>query len=249
MKKLLLAVAIGAMVLSLSTPANAGVTNLWVGGEKIVYDYTNELYWYPRLTDTVGMTRAGQEGFIAGLNAGGYGGIGSWQMATSEQTWALKESLADMGTRIEYTWPWVPPGTPRDAGSPFLAWCVKVDKYFTPTSTVTQPIMPGMPPIIGGGPMQVFNGRTTGAWWRSDVPTLPAYWADGEADDHFVVSEFMTPGHYGTMTFNVDVHYLSDDATYRPPEIFPGPFGAWIVSEGTPCQIPAPVLFSWGAWA
>ena len=242
MRKILLAIVIGAMILSVSVPAGAGVTNIYAGGDRIVYDYTNNLYWYPYLTDTLDMTRAGQDGFIAGINAAGYGNIKSWQMATSEQTWALKESLADMGTRIEYTWPWIPPGTPRDAGSPFLAWCIPVEKYFTPTSIATQPLMPGMPPILGGldMDMQVFNGRTTGEWWRSDVPTEPAYWADGEADDHFVVSEFMTPGHYGTMTFNVDVHLLADGATTR--DGFPGPVGTWIVSGVQPIPAPGALL-------
>lgn len=240
MRKILLAVVIGAMILSVSVPARAAVTNIYASGDRVVYDSTNNLYWYPYLTDTLDMTRAGQEGFIAGINAAGYANIKSWQMATSEQTWALKESLADMGKRVEYTWPWVPAGTPRDMGSPFLAWCIQVDKFFTPTSIATQPLMPGMPPIIGGGPMQVFNGRTTGAWWRSDVPTEPYYWADGEADDHFVVSEFMTPGHYGTMTFNVDVHLLADDATTR--DGFPGPFGAWVVSTVSPIPAPGALL-------
>jgi hypothetical protein len=242
MKKLLLAVAVCTIILSVSNRATAGVTNITPGPscQRVVFDYTNNLYWYPFLTDTLDMTRAQQEDFITGLNVAGYGGISSWQMATSEQTWALKESLADMGTRIEYTWPWVPPGTPRDPGSPFLAWCIPVEKYFTPTSIATQPLLPGMPLILDGLDMQVFNGRTTGEWWRADVPTTPAYWADGEADDHFVTTEFMTPGHYGTMTFNVDVHLLADDATTRTE--FPGPFGAWIVSETRPVPAPGALL-------
>jgi hypothetical protein len=242
MKKTLLAVAVCVIMLSVSIPSEAAVTNIYVGGDQVVYDSTNNLYWYPDLTadGLLNQTRAGQEKFITGLNSDGYGGITNWRMATSKQTQALKNSLADMGKyRIKYEWPWTPEGTKRNMGSPFLAWSVQVDQYFTPTSIATQPLMPGMPPILGGidMDMQVFNGRTTGKWWRTDVPTDPYYWADGEADDHFVVSEFMTPGKYATMTFNYDVHYLSDDATSRGGE-FPGPFGAWIVS-GT-CPIPAP---------
>lgn len=242
MKKLLLAVAMCTIILNVSNLATAGVTNLHIGSscDRVVYDYTNNLYWYPYLTDTLDMTRAQQEDFIDGMNTAGYGGNSAWQMATSEQTQALKDSLADMGTRDEYTWPWVPPGTPRDMGSPFLAYPVQVDEYFTPTSIATQPLMPGMPPILGGFDQQVYNGRTTGEWWRSDVPTEPYYWADGEADDHFVVHEFMTPGTFATMTFNYDVHYLPDDATTR--EGFPGPFGAWIVSEIRPIPAPGALL-------
>jgi hypothetical protein len=212
--------------------------------QRVVYDYTNNLYWYPLLNhpDLLNKTRSDQEIFIDGLNATGYGGISTWQMASSKQTQDLKDSLADMGKRVEYTWPWVDPQAERDMGSPFLAWCIPVEKYFTPTSIATQPLMPGMPPIIGGGPMQVYNGRTTGEWWRTDVPTTPYYLADGEADDHFVVSEFMTPGHYGTMTFNYDVHYLADNATSRVG--FPGPFGAWIVSTTRPIPAPGALLLS-----
>ena len=227
-----------AIILCISSLASAAVTNICINGQRVVYDCTNDLYWYPYLTDTIGMTMDGQQDFIIGLNACGYAGIENWMMATSKQTQALKDSLADMGTRIEHHWPWVDENAPRDMGSPFLAYSIQVDKYFTPTSIATQPLLPGMPPILDGLDMQVFNGRTVGQWWRTDVPTTPYYWADGEADDHFVVSEYMTPGKYATMTFNYDVHYLPDDATTR--DEFPGPFGAWIVAEARPYQVPAP---------
>jgi len=240
MKKLLLAIVVCAMIVSVSAPTEAALTNMWVGGQQVVYDCTNGTYWYPYLTNTVGMNRDEQSGFIAGMNACGYGGINSWQMATWEQAQALKDSLASMGTRIEYEWTWTPTGTPRTVASPFLAWPVQADQFFTPTSVVTlgPPITPI--PLFDGIPMQVFNGRTTGWGWRSDVPLTPPIWAYGEADDHFVVHAYMTPGEYATMTFNYDQHYLPDDATTR--EIFPGPFGAWIVSETAPIPAPGALL-------
>ncbi len=234
-------------ILYIGSPASAAVTNICIGGQRVVYDCTNDLYWYPYLTDTVGMTRSGQENFIAGLNACNYGGITNWTMASSKQTQALKDSLADTGKyRIKYEWPWTPLGTERNMGSPFLAWSVQVDKFFTPTSvmTVGPPLVPE--PILNGLEMQVFNGRTTGEWWRTNVPTNPYTWEDGMADDHFVVSAYMTPGKYATMTFNYDVHYLPDDATYRLDEfgnpVFPGPFGAWIVSGPRPIPAPGTLL-------
>ena len=238
-KKLLFAVAVSAMILSAGVPAGAAVTNMTFGGERVVYDGTNNLYWYPYLTDTLGMTRAGQEGFIAGISAASYGGINSWQMATSEQTQDLKDSLAGMGTVSEHEWPWTPPGSPRHMGSPFLARCVQVDEFFTPTSVMTQPLSNLPMLILDGLPMQVFNGRTTGEWWRTDVPATPYTWEDGEADDHFVTSAYMTPGKFATMTYNYDAHYLPDDATGR--DSFPGPVGTWIVSGANGASpIPAP---------
>lgn len=251
MRKLLLAVAVCTIILSVNHPATAGVTNITPGPscQRVVYDYTNDLYWYPFLNhpDLLNKTLAQQQDFITGLNVAGYGGISNWQLATWEQAQALKDSLADMGKRVEHSWPWVPPTAPRGPGSPFLAWCVQVEKYFTPTSMFSQPLLnpvgdPILPmEILGGNAMKVFSGRITGWGWRTDVPATPPTWEFGEADDHFVTTPFMTPGHYGTMTFNYDAHYLADDATTRGG-VFPGPFGAWIVSETQPIPAPGAIL-------
>ena len=234
------------LILCLCSPVSAGVTNQWYGKDRVVYDQTNDLYWYPYLTNTVGMTRAEQNGYIAALNAHSYGDRKSWQMATSEQTQDLKDSLANMGTRVNHEWPWTPQGSDRHEGSPFLAWPVRVDKFFTPTSVMAQPLSNVPMEILDGLTMQVFNGRTTGEWYRTDVPTTPYTWEDGEADDHFVVTWYRTHGKYATMTFNYDVHYLPDDATDRLDEfgnsVFPGPFGAWIVSDMQPIPAPGALL-------
>lgn len=223
----------GAWIVSKEGPDRTPLENQFHNGHRVVYDPYNGLYWYPVLTDTLDMTRAEQEEFIAALNEDGYADIYGWKMATSEQTQHLKDSLAAMGdTCAGHAWPWTPEGAERDMGSPFLAWSVRPDQFFTPTSIMEQPLpgVPGM--ILGGETMQVFNGRTTGPWWRTDVPTTPYAWQDGEADDHFVVTGYKTPGEFATMTFNYDVHYLADDATTRGG--FPGPFGVWIVSEDPP---------------
>ncbi len=242
MKKLLAGITLCVMlVLCLGNPVSAGVINRWYDGDRVVYDNMNDLYWYPYLTNTVGMTRAEQTGYITAMNAHSYGGRKTWEMATSKQTQALKDSLAAMGKRVEHEWPWTPSDAPRHEGSPFLAWPIRIDKLFTPTSVMTQPL-PNVPmAILDGLPMQVFNGRTTGKWWRTDVPTTPYTWEDGEADDHFVVTAYKTAGKYATMTFNYDVHYLPDDATTRGDD-FPGPFGAWIVSGSQPVPAPGALL-------
>lgn len=242
MRRIVLAVTVMLAMLSTGAFAKEGLGNLWIDGHQVVYDYTNELCWYPDLSDTLYMSRDEQEGFIAGIGAAKYGGIADWQMATWEQVQDMKDSLASMGTTItEHAWPWVPPGTPRDPiASPFNAWSVQVDEFFTPSAVVSQPMFDMPMDILGGYDVMFFNGRTTGWGWRSNSPLEPPVWADGEADDHFVTTEFKTPGKSATMTWNYDQHYLADDATTR--EGFPGIFGAWIVSTEKPVVVHIVVL-------
>ena len=65
MRKMFLTFTLCAvLVLCISNAATAGLTNMCIGGERVVYDYTNGLYWYPYLTDMLDMTRAEQECFI-----------------------------------------------------------------------------------------------------------------------------------------------------------------------------------------
>jgi len=226
-------------ILSTVVSAREGLDNLYVRGDQVVCDYTNELCWYPVLTDTMDMTKDEQEDFIKGISAAGYGGITEWKMAKYDQVQDLKDSLAGMAEIIEeHEWPWTQTDPPPDrtVASPFNAWPVQVDEFFTPTHYMDQPMDPPMPDLIlGGGRIWFFNGRTRGWGWRSGSPLEPPVWAKGEADDHFVTTEYMTPGQFATMTWNYDVHYLPDDATTRMG--FPGPFGAWIVSETTPIEL------------
>ncbi|MEJ2702691.1 MAG: hypothetical protein P8Z79_09655, partial [Sedimentisphaerales bacterium] len=241
MKKTLLALAVCTMVMSISAAARAGLTNVWIGGDRVVYDQANDLYWYPYLTDTVGMIRATQEGFITGLNASGYGGMKSWEMADCDQLIGLRKSLCSMAdTVMEYTFPGTE-GLERDASSPYLAWSVRADQFFTPTNMTT------IPPLFGDALIQVFNGRIADSWaWRNNGDGNPATWSYGQADDHFVAHSFMTPDEFATMTFNLDVHYLQDGETYQdmplPGGFIVGPVGTWIVSEANPVPAPGALL-------
>jgi hypothetical protein len=222
---------VGTWIVSETGPYRAPLENQFYNGDRVVYDATNNLYWYPFLTDTLDMTRVQQEDFIDDMNTAGYGGISAWQMATYDQVQALKDSLADMGTtRIEYEWPWTPPGSPRHIGSPFLAWPVQVDQFFTPTAQANLPSQ-----VFEGALAQTFNGRTAGWGWRNDgTPGQPGDvgWRYAEADDHFGVLGYMTPGEFATMVFNYDQHYLPDDATVSLA--VGGPVGTWIISEKKP---------------
>ena len=53
-KKLFLCITLcAAFFLGISGTATATMTNVWPGGggERVVYDDLNDLYWYPILTD------------------------------------------------------------------------------------------------------------------------------------------------------------------------------------------------------
>jgi hypothetical protein len=250
MKELLAGITLCViLVLCLGIPVNAGMINQWYSRERVVYDETNDLYWYPYLDTTLSMTRAGQNGYIAAMIAHAYTGKKDWKMATSEQAKALKDSLANMGTRVEHEWPWTPQGSERHMGSPLLAWPIRVDKYFTPTSVMTQLLSNVPKQILNGLTMQVFiNGRTKSERWRTDFPATLFTWEDGEADDHLVVTEYKKPIKFATMTFNYDVQYPPDDATDRVDEfgnpVFPGPIGTWIISSTQPIPAPGALLLS-----
>ena len=240
-KRLILISLCVAVILCISNPAVAALTNIYNRGQHVVYDCTNDLYWYPYLTDTVGMTRPGQEGFIAGLNAACYAGIKNWEMADYDHLIGLRASLSSMGdTLIEYAFPGTE-GLPRDASSPYLAWPVHADQFFTPTNLTTIPL------LFGDTLIQVFNGRIADCWaWRNNGDGNPATWSYGEADDHFVVHSFMTSNEFATMTFNYDVHYLQDDDTYQdmtlPGGFIVGDVGTWIVSDTCPIPTPGALL-------
>jgi hypothetical protein len=243
MKRILFSFVLCAIVLSISASANAALTNIMVGDQRVVYDCTNGTYWYPLLTNMVDMNRAEQLAYIDGLNASHYGGICDWQMATWCQTTALKFSLARMATECLLPTEWGADfGTlvcqNRTVTSPYLAWEVNSHQFFTPTALM--PDNPGRPGLFGPlGDVYLFNGRTTGWGWRNDgIPGAPQpgdiKWAYGEADDHWVAHAYMTgDDDFLTMMFNKDQHYLADDV--RDPTS-----GAWAVSTSGPCRIPAP---------
>lgn len=251
MKRTLLAIAVGVMILGTGIPARGALTNLWVGGDRVVYDCTNDLYWYPLLTKTIGMTKAQQQCFINQLNASAYACTTDWQFATWEQTTGLKYSLASMGctllpTRFDILGQEDDMPHLRGYSSPYLAWKVNSLEFFTPTGFIPYAgfAPPEIAPLIG--PLQVFNGRTAG-WGMTNIgpggfggDVIPM---EGQAHDHWMAHSLMTSlgpePDFLTMMFNEDQHYLPDDATSHP---MIGGVGAWIVSETQPIPAPGALL-------
>jgi hypothetical protein len=242
MRKRILGVVLCTVLFCLSSTATAGLINICVGGERVVYDCTNGLYWYPDLTASTNMTRAQQESFIDDLNCQVYGGITDWAMADYNQMMGLRDALTSMACNvIEYAFPGTPPGTPRTVSSPYLAWCVHPDQFFTPTDVIVLPFFGGVWETM---PLQVFNGRLDtadeGAWRRNYDNSVT--WEYGEAEDHFMVHGLMTPcDPFATMMFNADVHQIPDDATVST-FLFGGPVGTWIVSGTQPIPAPGAVI-------
>lgn len=219
MKKLLAGITLCVMlVLCLGSPVRAGVLNQWCSGDRVVSDELNGLYWYPYLTNTVGVKRAGQNGYMAAVYAHAYAGRKDWKMATSEQTQAPEDLFASMGTQIEHKRPWTSPESSRHQGPHLLVWGIEVDKYLTATSVR----------------------------WRADVPTTSYKWGGAGADDRFVIWEFKAPGKYATMTFNDEVQYPREDATDSVDKsgkpALPAPIGKWIGSDAHPIPAPGALL-------
>jgi hypothetical protein len=233
MKKAVVGIALcAALIFCMSGPAAATLINVNVGGERVVYDTLNDLYWYPILTDFTGMTRAEQEAAIDSLV---YAGSNDWRMAAWVETSTLKYSLAEMATvdlmPTEFWCLETESLDNRTVSSPNLAWEVDSAEFFTPTGVFDMA-------FIGLDFMaDVYNGRTADdAWgWRNEGDGNPAVWAQGDADDHWMTHNFMTPdapeGYYLTMMFNNDQHYVPDDFTYNP---MLGEIGAWAVT----CEVP-----------
>jgi hypothetical protein len=224
-----------ALILSTCTVATANpapskmpMLIIEIGGEKVVYEVINSQFWYPYLTDMVNMTRAEQQAFINQLNTDAYGGITDWHFASWHQTTGLKFSLARMATDTVLPWDFGAPLEPqledRTVSSPYLAWEVYSDEFFTFTG------FREAPSYSGGSDCRVYNGRTAdNAWgWRRNEDRSVT-WEQGDADDHWMAHSLATgmDDDFATMMFNKDQHYLADDE--RDPES-----GAWVVSETGP---------------
>ncbi len=222
----------------------------------LVYDVTNNTWWYPDLMAMSKMTREEQNQAIQELNTKNYGNISEWRMASFEQMVAMKYSLADMArTKKGLPWDFGHLGLPdplvpdpnlegRTLASPKLAWEVEPQHFFTPTQN------PGFK-LFGKIRALTFNGRTdTGYGWRRNNDGSVT-WSKGEADDHWMVLELANPGKFDTMVFNDDLHYLADDAREHgfvvPGLTDLGHVGAWVASENRPEELGVKIIADQGS--
>ena len=170
-----------------------------IGGDEVVYDGNNGVFWYPHLLEMIRMTRDEQQGFIDNLNADAYGKRTDWHFATLDQVFSLKCSFDEMG---QYSQWFGPPGP----STPQAVWPVRyVDQFFPPTEV--------KPTAMGGMIMQIYNGRTADDWGLRRDPDNTTAVRFGEGADHFVANPMATPGEFATLVHNYDQHYMADDAT------------------------------------
>ena len=240
MKKILLCILVGtALIFCITSSASAVMINQIRGGDRVVYDTVNDLYWYPYIDQFTGMTRDQQNQAINNLD---YAGSTHWRMATATETTLQKDSLSEMATVgiIETSWMDYPgpdtTGLPRTPSSPHVAYSVPdPSDFWTPTQTWDDPDPANNPFWSGGTHAYTFNGRTTGWGWTNTGPGGfggELEWLYASADDHFVAHGLLTgPGTFNTMTFNYDLHYREDWETMNPGM---GPVGAWVVADKVP---------------
>ncbi len=211
--------------------------------QRLVFDVLNKTWFYPDLLHFAGLSREQQIDAIAKLNTEAYGGITDWQMATADQTNAMKESLASMAPQ-ENRIPWdfshlklddkLTPDFNSDArtvGSPRLAWPVHAEDFFVPTEGKDYILFKTIPALV-------FNGRVDAKpCWRRN-PDGTTTWSKGEADDHWMQIQLAQPGVKDTMLYNEDVHFLDDSAKvheYLVPGVdYLGEVGAWVASTQRP---------------
>jgi hypothetical protein len=227
MKRIFFGVALFAALLCISSPATAALSNICVGGERIVYDCTNDTYWYPLLTNMTGMTKAQQQCYINQLNCQSYGGIKDWGFASFDQITGLCASMSE-GAQIG---DFGPPGSVN----PFPVYPLD---YFEPTGYIPAFVQSAI----------VFCGRTKDELAPNELP-------DGSVVDWYGEGEYHIcyfPEFGDCLVYDFDLNWVADCTPYAPlPMFYPvfAPPGydytntlfecsAWVVSGS--CPIPAP---------
>jgi len=172
--KTLLFMLMALLILFSGTAMAQVVVNQASGDQRIVYDMANDVYFYPMLSDMIGMTRAEQQVFIDQLNAQKYCNTGDWKFASLVQTNGLKDALASVATDFQL-FPVVP--GPTDDSTPRFAWPIypRPDEFFTVVDIIF------LPSIFGDMPIQLFNGRTDDGWGLRHDPDFTAEIRKGEA--------------------------------------------------------------------
>ncbi len=90
-------VSCAVLVLCVSTAATAGLSDPAYGGDPVVYDETNGVFFYPDMNNDglIMKTKAQQADYIAQLNDAEYAGITDWRFATFEECFGLMWSMTE----------------------------------------------------------------------------------------------------------------------------------------------------------
>ena len=82
-----------SLVLAFCTPSYALLTNMEMGGESIVYDDVNDVYWQTDLTRYTNLTWYGVYEKLQNDNLTNFGGINTWELASLLDTYKLWQQL------------------------------------------------------------------------------------------------------------------------------------------------------------
>jgi len=203
-----------------------------IADDPIVFDITNDQYWYPLMSSMIQMTKDQQESTIRELNDANFAGKSNWRFATFGEVIALVESMIE--------------GANQSYDDPNHAWPVYPNKYFEATQFITGEDQPE-PLLIGDHHLycgRTFDEKTI----REDLINEPPYFAEslqfGEGQYHFsqfdhLPEEPFTVGTLDTIMYGYHVNFMANDAltSPAPKSTYPGSSvstlecGAWITSS------------------
>lgn len=225
MRNVIRTVALCMVLIScVSSSATAALTNIWIGGDRVVYDCTNDTYWHPFLTTMTGMTKDQQKCHVDHqLNCKAYGGITDWEFASLNQMLSLCNSMSEGA--ILYA---------HNTGPDQIHYTVHPDHHFEPTDYIggTYPYTP-----------MVLTGRTKDELaWREDAGGTEGFsWGEGECHINCATDN--------STRFDDDTNWVSDCTSYAPvPLDYPPPPGAvfessaWVLSTTGPVPAPGALL-------
>ncbi len=260
MKKLYTILIFTISMLLVGNLANAQLLNLWIDGDRVVYDVPNGKYFNPNLPYFFNKTYGQQDAMISALE---YAKIDDWRWANYADMMPLRISMfgflnPDQFNRVfgknitrffMYT-AFINVGLPGyvthgrtgdEEGDPAESGSgAKISAHINPIIMPT-PLAPRY--VTYGTRVYPLNPDQEKLYYtlpRADYPA-PYYNKGSEAQDHW----FLFDPAAGGYMFNDDLNYMQEDATYVNQDVDPDakhPLGAWTVYGGNPGDMIAPEM-------